>query len=103
GGGRTHTSRGTRDFESRASASSATPAAECDRSGGSSAEERAGDFVPLSGARLQLTGRLLERDVDDRVAVEGRHAPEVPLIDELGRLEAEHSGGHAVPRGRRPP
>src|SRR6185312_9581293 len=40
-------------------------------------------------------------DVDDRVAVQRRHPPELPLLDEIGRLQAVPRREHAVAGGRR--
>src|SRR3954468_810229 len=65
------------------------------------AEEGPGYFVPVRGHGLQLRGRLVERDVDDLVAAQRRHAAELPLLDEVGGLEAEAGREHTVPRRRR--
>ena len=62
------------------------------------AEERARHFVPVLGHGLQLCGRLLERDVDDAVAVQRGHAAEAALVDEVGRLQPVARREHAVAR-----
>ena len=65
------------------------------------AEEGAGRVVPLPRHGLQLGDGLGERDVHDRVAAQGRHAPEQALLDELGSLEPEAGREHAVAGCRR--
>ena len=64
------------------------------------AEERARHFVPVLGHGLQLGGRLVERDVDDAVALQRGHAAEAALVDEVGRLQPVARREHAVARGR---
>src|SRR5205823_1214328 len=66
-----------------------------------SAEKGARHVVPVLRHRLQLGGRLLERDVDDRVSVERRHPPEAPFVDEVGRLQPVTGREDAVARRRR--
>ena len=59
-----------------------------------------GDLVPLGRHGLQLCRSLLEGDVDDRVAVERRHLPELAFLDEVGGLEPVARREHAVARRR---
>ena len=56
------------------------------------AEESLGHCVPVLRDRLQLGGRLGQRDVDDLVPVQRRHAPEAALGDELAREIQERTG-----------
>ena len=63
-----------------------------------SAEERARDVVPLARHDLQLGGRLGERDGDDVVSAQRGHLPELAREREVGRLEPEPRGEHAVAR-----
>ncbi len=67
-----------------------------------SPEECAGDVVPLGGHGLELSGRFLERYVDDAVAVERGHAAEAPLVGEVGGLQSEARREDAVTGSRRP-
>src|SRR5579885_3466160 len=64
------------------------------------AEEGAPDLVPVVGHGLQLRSRLLERDVDDVVALERRHAPELALRDAVVGLQPEARRANAVARRR---
>src|SRR5215211_8124967 len=59
-----------------------------------SAEKGASHVVPLARDALQLGRRLGQRHIDDLVAVEGRHASEPPLEDEVGGLEPVAVGEH---------
>src|SRR5436190_167769 len=65
-----------------------------------SSEGGACDAVPLRRHRLQLRGRLRERDVCDLVAVQRSHPAESSLVHEIRRLEAVARREHAVARGR---
>src|SRR5918999_1368493 len=55
------------------------------------AEERPRHVVDGRRNCLQLPRRLFERHVDDRVAVERGHPPELPGMDEIGRIQPEAS------------
>src|SRR3989442_11451366 len=59
------------------------------------AEKGLRDVVPLRWHRLQLGGRLVERDVDDRIAVQRGHPAERLRLDEVGRLEPVARGENA--------
>src|SRR5205085_4167847 len=65
-----------------------------------SSEERLRNVVPLGGHGLQLRRRVFERDVDDPVALQRRHLTKPPFVRQVGRLQAEPGGEHAVARSR---
>src|SRR5918996_2806617 len=73
----------------------------CSSSTSPLAEERLRDLVPPGRDRLQLRRRLLERDVDDLVAVERGHAPERALVREVGGLQPIAGREDPVARRRR--
>src|SRR6266511_665499 len=60
------------------------------------AEKSLCDGVPVLRDRLQLSRRVLQRHVDDAVAVECGHAPELALGDEICGLESVAGGKDAV-------
>src|SRR5919109_2105584 len=68
---------------------------------GGLAEERSGDFVPAGRHRFELRRGVGERNVHDVVAVQGGHAAEALLVDEIRRLEAVARREDAVAGGRR--
>src|SRR6266567_4431662 len=66
----------------------------------SSTKERLRGLVPGLRHELQLCGCLRQRHRDDVVAVERCHPPPLPLLHEIGGLEAEAQPEDAVARGR---
>ena len=69
---------------------------------GAEIEERTGyeTRVTVLGHRLQLGGRLGQRDVDDVVAVQRRHPAEAAFADQVRRLEPVTGCQDTVARGR---
>src|SRR4051795_8190288 len=65
------------------------------------AEEGFRHGEPVLGDRLQLRRGFLQRHVDDAVAMQGGHPPELLLLDEVGGLEAVARGENAIAGGRR--
>src|SRR5919201_5721264 len=68
---------------------------------GGLAEERFGDLVPAGRHRFELRRGVGERNVHDVVAVQGGHAAEALLMDEIRRLEPVARGEDAVAGGGR--
>src|SRR5262249_60710194 len=65
-------------------------------------EECARDVVPLRRHRLDLGRRVPELDLDDPIALQGGHSPELPLVGEVGRLQPEARCENAIAGRRRP-
>src|SRR5438477_4259723 len=77
----------------------ARPSSRTRRSAPRLAEKGFCHVVPLRRHGLQLGGRVLERHLDDPVALQRRHLAEPLLVRKVGRLQPEPGGEHAVARG----